>query len=93
MIRYGDEIGMGDNLELPERDCARTPMQWSAEPHVGFTEGNKPCMPVIDKGPYAYEHVDVAKQRPDPNSMLNWTERIIIRMRKEVPRTVGATSR
>ena len=71
VIRYGDEIGMGDNLELPERDCARTPMQWSAEPHVGFTEGNKPCMPVIDKGPYAYEHVDVAKQRPDPNSMLN----------------------
>ena len=93
VIRYGDEIGMGDNLELPERDCARTPMQWSAEPHVGFTESNKPCMPVIDKGPYAYEHVDVAKQRPDPNSMLNWTERIIIRMRKEVPRTVGATSR
>jgi maltose alpha-D-glucosyltransferase/alpha-amylase len=93
VIRYGDEIGMGDNLELPERNCARTPMQWSAEPHVGFTESNKPCMPVIDKGPYAYEHVNVAKQRRDPNSTLNWTERIIIRMRKEVPRSAGATSR
>ena len=84
VIRYGDEIGMGDNLDLPERNCARTPMQWSTEPHAGFTESDKPCSPVIDKGPYGYEHVNVAKQRRDPNSMLNWTERII-RMRKEVP--------
>jgi maltose alpha-D-glucosyltransferase/alpha-amylase len=84
VIRYGDEIGMGENLDLPERNCARTPMQWSTEPHAGFTESDKPCAPVIDKGPYGYEHVNVAKQRRDPNSMLNWTERII-RMRKEVP--------
>ena len=84
VIRYGDEIGMGDNLDLPERNCARTPMQWSTEPHAGFTESDRPCAPVIDKGPYGYEHVNVAKQRRDPNSMLNWTERII-RMRKEVP--------
>jgi maltose alpha-D-glucosyltransferase/alpha-amylase len=84
VIRYGDEIGMGDNLDLPERNCARTPMQWSTEPHAGFTESDKPMLPVIDKGPYGYEHVNVAKQRRDPNSLLNWTERII-RMRKEVP--------
>jgi maltose alpha-D-glucosyltransferase/alpha-amylase len=84
VIRYGDEIGMGENLDLPERNCARTPMQWSTEPHAGFTESDKPCSPVIDKGPYGYEHVNVAKQRRDSNSMLNWTERII-RMRKEVP--------
>jgi maltose alpha-D-glucosyltransferase / alpha-amylase len=84
VIRYGDEIGMGDNLDLPERNCARTPMQWSNEPHGGFTEGEKPCSPVIDQGAYGFEHVNVAKQRRDPNSMLNWTERII-RMRKEVP--------
>ena len=84
VIRYGDEIGMGDNLDLPERNGARTPMQWSTEPHAGFTQSDKPCMPVIDKGPYGYEHVNVAKQRRDPNSMLNWTERMI-RMRKEVP--------
>ena len=38
VIRYGDEIGMGDNLALPERNCARTPMQWSTEPHARFTE-------------------------------------------------------
>jgi len=84
VIRYGDEIGMGDNLDLPERNCARTPMQWSTEPHAGFTESDKPCAPVIEKGPYGYDHINVAKQRRDPNSMLNWTERII-RMRKEVP--------
>jgi maltose alpha-D-glucosyltransferase/alpha-amylase len=84
VIRYGDEIGMGDDLDLPERNCARTPMQWSTEPHAGFTESDKPCSPVIAEGPYGFEHVNVAKQRRDPNSMLNWTERII-RMRKEVP--------
>jgi maltose alpha-D-glucosyltransferase / alpha-amylase len=84
VIRYGDEIGMGDNLDLPERNCARTPMQWSTEPHAGFTENDRPCAPVIDEGPYGFEHVNVATQRRDPDSMLNWTERII-RMRKEVP--------
>src|SRR6478672_3666951 len=84
VIRYGDELGMGDDLELPERNCARTPMQWSTEPHAGFTKGDKPLLPVIDKGPYGYQHVNAAEQRRDANSMLNWTERII-RMRKEVP--------
>ncbi len=84
VIRYGDEIGMGDNLDLPERNCARTPMQWSNEPHAGFTESERPCSPVIDEGAYGFEHVNVAKQRRDPGSLLNWTERII-RMRKEVP--------
>ncbi|TKV70842.1 trehalose synthase, partial [Bradyrhizobium elkanii] len=84
VIRYGDELGMGDNLDLPERGCARTPMQWSTEPHAGFTESDCPCVPIIDNGPYGYEHVNAAKQRRDPNSMLNWTERIV-RMRKEVP--------
>ena len=84
IIRYGDEIGMGDNLDLPERNCARTPMQWSNDPHGGFTLNDKPFMPVITDGPYGYQHVNVAQQRRDPNSLLNWTERII-RMRKEVP--------
>jgi len=84
VIRYGDEIGMGDDLNLPERNCARTPMQWSTEPHAGFTKSARPILPVISDGPYGYEHVNVAEQRRDPNSLLNWTERII-RMRKEVP--------
>jgi maltose alpha-D-glucosyltransferase / alpha-amylase len=84
VLRYGDEIGMGDDLKLPERNCARTPMQWSTEPHAGFTKSDKPISPVISDGPYGYQHVNAAEQRRDPNSLLNWTERII-RMRKEVP--------
>ena len=51
VIRYGDELGMGDNLDLPERNCARTPMQWSTEPHAGFTEGDRPCSPGDRQGP------------------------------------------
>jgi maltose alpha-D-glucosyltransferase / alpha-amylase len=84
VVRYGDEIGMGDDLRLRERACARTAMQWSDEPHGGFTKNAKPHVPVIDEGPYAYQHINAAIQRRDPESMLNWTERII-RMRKEVP--------
>ena len=84
VLRYGDEIGMGDDLALPERDCARTPMQWSDEPNGGFTISRKPIMPVISDGAYGFEHLNVAAQRREPDSMLNWLERVC-RMRKEVP--------
>jgi len=84
VLRYGDEIAMGDNLKLPERNCARTPMQWSTEPQGGFTKSDKPVLPVISEGAYGFQHVNVAQQRRDPNSLLNWMERMI-RMRKEVP--------
>jgi maltose alpha-D-glucosyltransferase/alpha-amylase len=84
VIRYGDELGMGDDLSLPERNCARTPMQWSDEPNGGFTKSDRPTVPVIDDGPYGFQHVNAAIQRRHPDSMLNWSERII-RMRKEVP--------
>ena len=84
VLRYGDEIGMGDDLSLPERECGRTPMQWSTEPHGGFTKSDAPVKPVISGGPYGYEYVNVAEQHRNPNSMMNWLERII-RMRKEVP--------
>jgi maltose alpha-D-glucosyltransferase/alpha-amylase len=84
VIRYGDEIGMGDDLRLPERNCARTPMQWSTEPNGGFTSAKKPVVPVIAGGAYGFEHVNVAAQRRDPDSLLNWMERVF-RMRKEVP--------
>ncbi len=82
VLRYGDEIGMGENLRLPERNCARTPMQWSAESHGGFTKSEKPILPVISGGAYGFEHVNVAQQRRDPDSLMNWMERMI-RMRKE----------
>lgn len=84
VIWMGDEIGMGDDLSLPERYCARTPMQWSDEPNGGFTLARKPVRPVISGGPYGFEHLNVAEQTRDPDSLLNWFERMI-RMRKEIP--------
>ncbi len=84
MLQFGDEIGLGDDLSLPERECARTPMQWSAEPQGGFTKGPRPVLPVISDPIYGYQRVSVEAQRRDPQSLLNWMERKI-RMRKECP--------
>jgi maltose alpha-D-glucosyltransferase/alpha-amylase len=82
MIQYGDEIGMGDDLVLDERECARTPMQWTSERHGGFSRAERTVRPVIDDAEYGYRKVNVADQRRDPQSLLNWCERRI-RMRKE----------
>ena len=84
VLRYGDEIGMGEDLSVPERNCARTPMQWSTEPQAGFTKSDAPVLPVISDGAYGFQHINVADQRRSPDSMLNWMERLI-RMRKEAP--------
>jgi maltose alpha-D-glucosyltransferase/alpha-amylase len=84
MMQYGDEIGIGDNLELPERECARTPMQWTSERHGGFSRAERTARPCITDPVYGYAKVNVADQRRDPESLLNWTERRI-RMRKECP--------
>ena len=84
MMQYGDEIGMGDNLRLPERECARTPMQWTPDRHGGFSRARRVVRPVISDKVYGYKRVNVAEQRRDPESMLNWTERMI-RARKECP--------
>jgi maltose alpha-D-glucosyltransferase/alpha-amylase len=84
VIRYGDEIGMGDNLDLKERESIRTPMQWSGEKQAGFSKAKKLVHPVIEKGYYAYEHVNVENQRRDPGSLLNWMTSMI-RLRKECP--------
>jgi maltose alpha-D-glucosyltransferase / alpha-amylase len=84
MMQYGDEIGIGDNLRLPERECARTPMQWTTERHAGFSRARAVVRPAISDDVFGYERVNVAAQRRDPHSLLNWTERMI-RMRKECP--------
>jgi maltose alpha-D-glucosyltransferase / alpha-amylase len=84
IMRYGDEIGMGDNMRLKERDAVRTPMQWSTEPHAGFTRAETPFLPVIDEGPYSFMKVNAHDQKADPESLLSWTSRII-RARKEAP--------
>ena len=84
VLRYGDEIGMGDNMRLPERNAIRTPMQWSAEPSAGFSTAARLVRPVVTRGPYGYEHVNVEEQRRDDTSLLQWTARMI-RLRKQCP--------
>jgi maltose alpha-D-glucosyltransferase/alpha-amylase len=84
VIRFGDELRMGDDLTLEQREAVRTPMQWANEPHGGFTTAEKPVLPVVDSGVWSYEHVNVESQRRDPKSFLNWMARMI-RLRKECP--------
>jgi maltose alpha-D-glucosyltransferase / alpha-amylase len=85
VIRYGDEIGMGEDLSLAERNAIRTPMQWSAGRHGGFSPApNKRQLrrPVIDDDEYGYERVNVDAQERDPSSLLGWFQRIIATMRE-----------
>lgn len=77
VIRYGQEIGMGDDLSLPERQAVRTPMQWSDHYQAGFSTAEELIHPVIDEGPYRYERVNVEKQQQDPDSLLNWFIKLI----------------
>ncbi len=86
VLRYGDEIGMGEDLALRERDAVRTPMQWSHERSAGFSLADPGSLirPVVTGGVYGHEHVNVEAQRRDPGSLLNWMVRII-RQRKESP--------
>jgi maltose alpha-D-glucosyltransferase/alpha-amylase len=84
VIRYGEEIGMGENLDLPEREAIRTPMQWDDTRNAGFSgaDPDELVAPVIDFGPYGYRHVNVMAQRLDPNSLLTWFERILHALRE-----------
>lgn len=86
VIRYGDEIGMGEDLSLPERMTVRTPMQWSAKENGGFSTAPSARLPrpVVDEEPYAPAQVNVADQQRDPASFLNWLQRAI-GIRKAVP--------
>ena len=84
VLRYGDEIGMGDDQSLPERQAVRTPMQWTSDHNGGFSGAETTVLPAIGEGPFGYHHVNVADQRRDHDSLLNVTERLI-RLRKECP--------
>ncbi|MDJ1501885.1 alpha-amylase family protein [Xanthocytophaga agilis] len=84
VIRYGEEIGMGDDLTLKERESVRTPMQWINAPNAGFSTASKTVRPVISQGEYGYSHVNVKSQEKDPSSMLNWV-RQLIHLRKSNP--------
>src|SRR4051794_155089 len=92
VLRYGEEIGMGDDLSLEGRDAIRTPMQWSSLPNAGFSEASAKELvrPVVTTGDFAYEKVNVTRQRQDPRSLLSWFERMI-RTLREAPE-VGAGS-
>jgi maltose alpha-D-glucosyltransferase/alpha-amylase len=81
ILYYGDEIGMGDNIWLPDRHGVRTPMQWSAGKNAGFSEADRTYLPVIDDEVFGYRHVNVAVQELDDNSYLAWT-RYLIRARQ-----------
>jgi maltose alpha-D-glucosyltransferase / alpha-amylase len=79
VIYYGDEIGMGDNFYLGDRNGVRTPMQWSADLNSGFSKTNpqKLYLPVIIEPRYHYEAINVENQQNDPASLLWWTKRLI----------------
>lgn len=90
VIRYGDEIGMGDDLSLPEREAVRTPMQWANERNAGFSTAKRLSHRVIEEGVYGYPQVNVEAQRRDPGSLLNWMV-AMIRLRKENPEIAWGT--
>jgi maltose alpha-D-glucosyltransferase/alpha-amylase len=73
---------MGDDLTLKEREALRTPMQWSNTKHGGFTSYDKPFRPVIADGEYGYPTLNVAAARRDPDSLLQWFERMIRTLRE-----------
>ena len=77
---YGDEIGMGDNIYLGDRDGVRTPMQWSVDRNGGFsrTDPQKLFLPTIQDPTYGYLAVNVEAQLASPTSLLNWLRRMIV---------------
>lgn len=84
VLYYGDEIGMGDNFYLGDRNGVRTPMQWSSDRNAGFSTGNpqRLFLPVIVDPEYHYESVNVEAQRSNPHSLLNWMKRLIALRRR-----------
>jgi trehalose synthase len=85
VLFYGDEIGMGENLDIEGRLSVRTPMQWKDAENGGFSTVHPSALrrPVVE-GEFGPRHVNVADQRADPDSLLNWNERLI-RVRRETP--------
>ncbi len=79
LLMWGDEIGMGDDLSLEERESVRTPMQWSSEANGGFScaPTEKLFRPVIDEGDFSYKQINVNAQQGDSNSVWHWMKRLI----------------
>jgi maltose alpha-D-glucosyltransferase/alpha-amylase len=94
VLRYGEEIGMGDDLTQKGRNAIRTPMQWSFLPNGGFSTAEPADLvrPVISGGEYGYQTVNVTAQRQDRTSLLSWFERMI-RTLREAPEVGSGTCR
>ena len=93
VLFYGEEIGMGENLDEPGRHAVRTPMQWSDEPGAGFSEAAARRFPSrVTGGEYGPLAINVAAQRRDPGSLLNWFERLIRRQRETPELGLGTWS-
>ena len=87
VLFYGEEIGMAENLAIEGRYSVRAPMQWSGDRHGGFStaeDGAALCRPVVAAEGWGPERVNVAAQRRDARSLMNWMERLI-RRRRECP--------
>jgi trehalose synthase len=81
IVFYGDEIGMGENLAIDDRYAVRSPMQWSADRHGGFTKASEPVRPVTG-GSFGPEHVNVHDQRRDAGSLLKFMQHLILSRRE-----------
>lgn len=79
VLYYGDEIGMGDNIFLGDRDGVRTPMQWSPDRNGGFSRADPATLtlPAIQDPLYGFQAVNVEAQERDPHSLLNWVKRML----------------
>src|SRR3989475_3702752 len=79
VLYYGDEIGMGDNIFLGDRNGVRPPMQWSADRNAGFSRANRQrlYLPIVTDPEYHYESVNVEAQAQNPHSLLSWMRRLI----------------
>ena len=90
ILYYGDEIGMGDNVFLGDRNSVRTPMQWNGGVNGGFSTADpeRLWLPLISNAVYGYQSVNVASQERNPTSLLNWTRRLM-----EVRRSTRAFGR
>jgi maltose alpha-D-glucosyltransferase/alpha-amylase len=84
VLYYGDEIGMGDNIHLGDRDGVRTPMQWSPDRNGGFSRADpeRLVLPAIMDALYGFPAVNVESQGRDPHSLLNWTRRMLALRRR-----------
>src|SRR3546814_10389417 len=82
VVYYGDELGMGDNIYLGDRDGVRTPMQWSPDRNGGFSRANPQqlYLPTVMDTIYGFQAVNVERQQGDPSSPLQWIHRKITRL-------------